>query len=1356
MTEFEDAVETGRSNAQAIELARRHCCHMRIGLVSGNSMVGAMLSLPMGLQEVRCEHAPPPCTQGHQALDLAIEFYEANCPSCPYREGTGELPNLATVARQRADEEAARKDAALQAADERTRRHRERVERRRQLLAGEGHVVRDLGAALDRLDQPDRRTQTLTPDEKRAARHVIDSARGAPDLFRPVLVDSLLEMATDVVDPTAFEAIGALVRAGRCSPRRALDSALVVLRRRRSPEAGRLLAALQPELRAGDLPEVLDQLIALASGEEHDRWRPPSSPEGLIAAANADLPAVTDRVIEHLTSDDEAVREAGADAARILLALDAKRVVALGPPLVASVRGQETAYAGYPHPTSAALRALAEAWRGEPELTCQIIEAGATRTSSEARSELSRVPWFLHRFREPWDASDAATQAAISFLVRRAGGDWGDDAADQAADHLRSLGGDVPEAIVAHVDGLLGQILSLCAPDRDEPVIPADAGIPPALAALERQSLRLQRDARRRHLAETVGRCATANPETVLDSVRALFEATTGDEHTDRAVRSTLLEVLEEAVSPDTIRGILPITYKALLDCDQVVRSGGIDLWAACARVTHALPVELTDLSVPLLEDRYVIVHRRMLEQIPRLHLPADLAPKLLPIVRGWMVTYAAASNPDVLESAIWALRALARNLEDDSQMGAWHAVALAYVGQCRPTDRERLLTGWWPDELRSRPAWVKAALATAASPELIDYYNERREPLLQALMDRPQLLVDVELLEIQPLSDVHHAAHSWRALEPVELLQSAGRWADATTVARRVEGRQPAGEEGAPGRRLAGAVTRGAELMQALAEGPPSMAEVAVLADAVRSAVLDLEASIPDGAQNGYLQKTLDGLLASATAAELLLAPIISDPVAAADELYHAAGLLSGTPSAHASGTQRTWIARAWQISALLLRYDAAVRVADRNASALLGAAKRKTEVLAGEVGQSSDTPVTREFSAFFDGVHDICDPGTAQAAWRMLAPIPPPICLVGTSLLPRSFVFEPEKPREEPARAVCVPTLQKVPVTDVVVVRPREVYHLGMTVRLLSVPEWADTCIVELVTTLGREALALPRYAFSISDGTVDEVGITLMGDEPLHCAVEQPISSPALDCPIQVRLLGDGHDVLLETAGCQRLRLRPFDPSQDALTEHEQTDGRLLAMFAALDAPEFNTEDVRAFCRLFSACVRAAQTIMFEKTFMQGSRVSEAEFHDELERRLRADPELEGRLTRRDAVAGGFDDLLHDDIIAELKVSHGPPVTVDACARYVGQPSQYAVGRGSQLSVLVVFDHGRKQAPPGVIDNYIDWLRPRLHGLTDPRYPTLVGVLIVNSNLPIPSAWSRRRVEVERLAGGDVAQN
>lgn len=1344
MEEFGEAVEMGRANVQAIELTRRHCRHARIEFVGGNSFVGSMLGLPMGLLEVRCEHARPPLTQGHQALELAIDFYEANCTACPYRDGTGELPNLATVAGEHAAKEAASRAAAQHAADERARRHRERRVRRHQLLAGEGHVVWDLGEAIDRIDRAEPRTGPATSEEARATREILDAARGASELFRPVLVDSLLELAEDAADATAFHALEALVRSGRCPPRRALDAACAVLACQRSIEAGRLLAFLEPELHPDDLPDILDQLISLASGEEFRLWPLPSSPDGLIAASHVDLPAVTGRIIEHLASDDERTREVGADAARVLLALDSTRIVALGPPLAASVRGRERGYADYPHPTSAALRALAEGWRGEPELTRRIVEDQASGASQDVKDELSRVPRFLRRFREPWDASAAATSEAISFVVRRAAGDWGDEPADHAADHLQSLAREVPDAVAAHVTEMLGVILALCAPDRDASAFAAQTNVPRPEAALERESLRIGRNARRRRLAGTVGRCASVDPAAVLGPVQGLFSASTGDDGHDRVVRTTMLDVLEEAASPATLRDILPILYTALLDSDQVVRGAGINLWVACASIADSLPAELTEVSVPLLEDKYAVVHRRMLKRIPRLHLPADLAPRLLPIVYGWVVTYVQAqpAEPDVLESAITALRSLALDLDYESQVTAWCSVALAYVDRCRPYDRERLLTSWWPDELRNHPAWTRAALATAASPELVDYYNERDEPLLQALMDRPQLLADIPFAEIEPLSTVHGTAHPWRALEPVELLQAAGRWADAAAVAGGVEARQPAGEEGAPGRRLAGTVSRAAELAQALAQGPPAAAEVTTLSDAMTLAAADLEASLFGGAQEGQLRSTLDSLLASATAARVLLAPTVSDPTAAADELDGAAALLLASSLAHAADCQRGWIARAWQIAAVLLRYDAAVRAVGAQAPTLLQAAKRQAQVLGSELSTAEGSAIPAGLIAFLTAVEGLADPGTAQVAWQRLGCIPVPVSLIGTSLLPRPFGVGQTGPEaKEPPRAVCVATMRGVPVTNVLVLRRGELYHLGLTVRLLSTPEWAETCVVEPITMLGRDALTLPRYEFSLSEGTTDEFGITLSGEQPLHCAVEQPILGPALDCPVNVRLVGNGREQLIEVAGLQRLRLRPFDPSRDALTDHEQTDARLLAMFGALDSPDVDTEDVRAFCRLFAACVRAAQVIMFEKIFRRGSRVSEAEFHNELERLLRDDPQLAGRLTRRDSVAGGFDDLLHDDVIAELKVSRGAPVTVDDCVHYLGQPTQYGIGRGSQLSVLVVFDHGRKEAPPGIIDNYIDWLKPRLHGLDNPRYPSLVGLLIVNTNLPVPSAWSHR---------------
>ena len=160
--EFDHAVETGHANADAVELMRRHCRHARIELVSGNSFVGNALGLPMGLMEVRCEHAPPSGRQALQALELAIDFYNENCMDCPYREGTGELPNLATVARERAEEEAARLAEEERGRAERELRHQVRERRRRDTIAGEDPVVRELAGHLHRLDRAEPRVGPMT------------------------------------------------------------------------------------------------------------------------------------------------------------------------------------------------------------------------------------------------------------------------------------------------------------------------------------------------------------------------------------------------------------------------------------------------------------------------------------------------------------------------------------------------------------------------------------------------------------------------------------------------------------------------------------------------------------------------------------------------------------------------------------------------------------------------------------------------------------------------------------------------------------------------------------------------------------------------------------------------------------------------------------------------------------------------------------------------------------------------------------------------------------------------------------------------------------------------------------------
>src|SRR5262249_54402860 len=154
----------------------------------------------------------------------------------------------------------------------------------------------------------------------------------------------------------------------------------------------------------------------------------------------------------------------------------------------------------------------------------------------------------------------------------------------------------------------------------------------------------------------------------------------------------------------------------------------------------------------------------------------------------------------------------------------------------------------------------------------------------------------------------------------------------------------------------------------------------------------------------------------------------------------------------------------------ALLLRYDDGIRAVSGDAPILLQAAKRQAEVLLAEMSISDGAKIPDDLVVFLTEVGSVADPGAAQAVWQGLAGIPAPLSIVGTVLLRRPFSGggRPGPEPTEPPRAVCVATMRGVPVTDVLVLRPRELYHLGMTVRLASVPEWAERCVVEPISML------------------------------------------------------------------------------------------------------------------------------------------------------------------------------------------------------------------------------------------------------------------------------------------------
>jgi len=113
-----------------------------------------MLGVPLGLFEIRCEHAQPAQVQV-RALPTWRSSSTGELHRLRASRWRGELPNLATLPAERPAVEQARAQSAQH------ERHRVRRQRRRVLLAGTGHVVRELGDAPDRIDHPDPRTGPL-------------------------------------------------------------------------------------------------------------------------------------------------------------------------------------------------------------------------------------------------------------------------------------------------------------------------------------------------------------------------------------------------------------------------------------------------------------------------------------------------------------------------------------------------------------------------------------------------------------------------------------------------------------------------------------------------------------------------------------------------------------------------------------------------------------------------------------------------------------------------------------------------------------------------------------------------------------------------------------------------------------------------------------------------------------------------------------------------------------------------------------------------------------------------------------------------------------------------------------------
>lgn len=425
--------------------------------------------------------------------------------------------------------------------------------------------------------------------------------------------------------------------------------------------------------------------------------------------------------------------------------------------------------------------------------------------------------------------------------------------------------------------------------------------------------------------------------------------------------------------------------------------------------------------------------------------------------------------------------------------------------------------------------------------------------------------------------------------------------------------------------------------------------------------------------------------------------------------------------------------------IGALLLRWDAAVRTGETDASRHLEAAKRRAEVLA-----LPEHPLSEPLRAAVSTVSTIGSPRDTASYMASLGAVPVPTRVLARR--PASRPFRPSRPEAPEPVAVCLVRVDDQPITHAHVVHPDRIYELGMTVRLTRWPEWVEGLRVDLVSVFDRNTIELPSFIAAKPQRDADGLWTAEHhGSFVLHA--RQALGARPVRVAIAATLTGpNGRSQRLEVLGYQEVRIRAFDASRDAVVEAPSDDERVVEMLSALHNVDIPDSERDAFCRFFGAIVRAALGLQSDRMYRPG-KVREARFHDDLERRLRLDPALGRRLERGTPASGGYTDLIHDGIVCELKVEDAHPVTLDNAAEHVGQPTQYSAALGRQLSILCVLDTSPKAAPVGTIGEYIDWLTPNLHGRDEPERPSHVGVIIVNGSQPKPSSWSGRRVRSHR---------
>ncbi|MFJ7146687.1 hypothetical protein ACIQVT_00415 [Streptomyces sp. NPDC100445] len=1391
---FEQLLELGRRNQDIIELARHHCSKLQFRASGGHGMAEAASGLPTDMREIYCDVGGLG-PAAHNLQLIAGDYVREHCRECPSRAASGRMPNLLTVVESE-DAAAERRRQESEAAEaEAVRRARWRRDTRTALLAASGAGTHQLREDLNLIDAPC--TADRAPAVAAAHTRLTAVARRAPELFSGELIGQFFTLVREQHEDRLLVPLRYLARAGVTPADRVAALACEVLALRPSSEAAACLVDFPRSYRSEDMTrEVILSCVRLVAGPVFTRTGRRESPEsgdpaGLVAATDANLPAVLNVVVDLLTTsppdrpsvlvippgsavrttgdvarairDAEARRHQGGVAARVLLAGSRCMWKDVAGPLLQALAVPDADHFDL-LPSHEVAAAVAEAMLSEFDAV--IADLGRVVPASSDHAErlvgclehcrrlLSRDDPFLHREIPETVCESLAPrlcQAAVGLLDDR----WGFEARFQVATLVDDLAKQFPAAMAVHADALLGHMLLMHAPSQDSSVFvhPSPMGVPPALERLSRKQT-VQSSVR--EVRSALARCASQDPLGVVEAVLEADFAAGRSAHAGKQdprvlwVQRDCLELVcriaaEYGQQPGVVARVLPLLYRRLLGEDALLRAAAVRAWALLA-ARHSLPGSLADCGPALLQDPYLAVLRALLIHGRSLLHERDMW-SLIVLAARIVDAYRNDENEhDLVALALDVLYSERTRWDADQvpQVELWildHAAALPAREAERMADR----LGWSSSAAHSKQM-AAVRMAVLHDPSLNSPFTDHDDLRFVHLMETAGGGVDLPYERFEKL-----VRPDWTggALLLVECLQRFGRWGDARALARHIYEHLP------PVPAYDGHRDRLEPVLEHTAlQADPSL-------QSGRTPVWPVPAPEP-GERFGFTAQSdlmvharlaLRGELLHEAAGSGVTDPSTRHLLPASERLDEIAARVE---QLHQQATPTAAFLRAWaeslRVASHLMQAHGALRQADLDRER----AHRQAAFLRAEDLQErldGDDPLHMPLLGWLEQVHAAAMRGDRLAA--ALADVPVPLQAArGCSRISGYGPAEPVLAREEDPVVVCLLWLDDRRVTHGQVVHRSRAYTLRVEFRMDVWPSWADRLDVELLSVLRPDELVVPsfRLARSMATGGTgrEDEGVSVRGEGTLVVRFALGAGQPAQTVRVVARFRSaDGSRLCTaDLAGYPELRLRPFDSTRDALTALPQVDARLLALHERVREFTDDEETLQAFGRLLAAVTAVAAELTYDQLFRRGRNVSEARFHDEVDRRLKQDPLLGGRVSRATRQGLGITDVVHDNVTCELKVERHKAFDVDRSRRYLGQPTQYAAAVQRQLSILLVLDVTKKQQPVGVQENYLWLMRPDLHATEDAPAPALVAVVMVNAGLIVPSSWSRRTITAEEI--------